>query len=75
LGQIFEIDRENPIHRKKSLKWTVKIRDLKENILATPVDVISKRDIFPGFLTGKMLYELFTGTSKTTDDCIIRTIA
>jgi hypothetical protein len=42
LGKIFEIDSENPLHRNKSWKFTVKIRDLGENdppfkILATPL--------------------------------------
>jgi hypothetical protein len=31
LGNIFEIDRENPLHRSKSMKLTVKIQDFLEN--------------------------------------------
>jgi hypothetical protein len=43
--KIFEIDRENPLHGKKSLILTVEIWDLWE-ILATPLDTDSKPPAF-----------------------------
>jgi hypothetical protein len=40
LGKIFEIDRENPQHRKKLWNWPVKIRDFWEKApLQNPGDV------------------------------------